>query len=348
MALRGSFGYKPGLATVGFAIQRADLLLWDFTNLVFTATPATAVQPATDGAAGTVLWGIYNVLYPADGSLLPTAANQFTDGDYWVYLTDSEYSPMVVEYGIATVYHGDTAPVFPGAGGSGTDPWATPLPGSYAAGTAGAILGDNLDAKVSTRLATSGYAAPPSDYQQRGVAVTLPSPAPSGYGGGSGGGSSVTDASVQADVGTVLDARGLTQALASTLAINVDARVSSRQATGQAVTLPATPPAGYGGSGGSGAGTGSGSIAVNHNTHGADALRYVTSGNVGIAGATIWAYAATDYAAGNLGPAFVQAATTTGPDGRWQAPLMLDAGNWTLAFFEVDVWQPTYVPLTLP
>jgi len=44
--------------------------------------------------------------------------------------------------------------------GSATDPWATLLPGAYAAGSAGKILGDNLDAKVSTRMPTASYVAP--------------------------------------------------------------------------------------------------------------------------------------------------------------------------------------------
>ncbi len=35
------------------------------------------------------------------------------------------------------------------AGGSGTDPWTTALPGSYSAGQAGWIVGQRLDAKVS-------------------------------------------------------------------------------------------------------------------------------------------------------------------------------------------------------
>ena len=37
------------------------------------------------------------------------------------------------------------------AAGSAGDPWATPLPGAYGAGTAGNILGSNLDAAVSSR-----------------------------------------------------------------------------------------------------------------------------------------------------------------------------------------------------
>ena len=36
-----------------------------------------------------------------------------------------------------------------------SDPWAINIPGSYGIGTAGNVLGNNLDAKVSTRLPTS-------------------------------------------------------------------------------------------------------------------------------------------------------------------------------------------------
>lgn len=45
---------------------------------------------------------------------------------------------------------------------------------------------DNLDVTVGSRMATFVYTAPPTDYQQRAVVVTLPSPAPAGYGGSSG------------------------------------------------------------------------------------------------------------------------------------------------------------------
>lgn len=37
--------------------------------------------------------------------------------------------------------------------GSAGDPWATALPGAYGAGSAGKIVGDNIDAKISSRLA---------------------------------------------------------------------------------------------------------------------------------------------------------------------------------------------------
>ena len=48
----------------------------------------------------------------------------------------------------------------PTGGGSGVDPWATTLPGPYGPGTAGAILGGNLDAKVSSRSTYAGADTP--------------------------------------------------------------------------------------------------------------------------------------------------------------------------------------------
>lgn len=54
---------------------------------------------------------------------------------------------------------GTTGASLNGAGSAG-DPWSTTLPGAYGAGTAGKILGDNLNATVSSRLATAGYTAP--------------------------------------------------------------------------------------------------------------------------------------------------------------------------------------------
>jgi hypothetical protein len=43
---------------------------------------------------------------------------------------------------------------------SAGDPWATSLPGAYASGTAGYIVGTNLNATVSSRLASASYTAP--------------------------------------------------------------------------------------------------------------------------------------------------------------------------------------------
>lgn len=46
------------------------------------------------------------------------------------------------------------------AAGSAGDPWSTLLPGAYGAGTAGKIVGDNVNATISSRLASASYTAP--------------------------------------------------------------------------------------------------------------------------------------------------------------------------------------------
>lgn len=46
------------------------------------------------------------------------------------------------------------------AAGSAGDPWGTALPGAYGAGSAGNIIGNRIDAAISSRLATGGYTAP--------------------------------------------------------------------------------------------------------------------------------------------------------------------------------------------
>lgn len=46
------------------------------------------------------------------------------------------------------------------AAGSAGDPWSTTLPGAYGAGSAGNIIGNRLDAAITTRLASASYTAP--------------------------------------------------------------------------------------------------------------------------------------------------------------------------------------------
>ena len=48
---------------------------------------------------------------------------------------------------------------------SAGDPWGTILPGAYAPNSAGSLIGNNLDAKVSTRLPTSSYVVAPTANQ---------------------------------------------------------------------------------------------------------------------------------------------------------------------------------------
>ena len=101
--------------------------------------------------------GIFQGRYKMTLTTTPTA--QFTDGDYAVTVHDKANSNNVVAELASTMHSGDDATVFPQAASSG-DPWATTLPGAYATGTAGAILGKNLDAQVSSRSTYAGGVDP--------------------------------------------------------------------------------------------------------------------------------------------------------------------------------------------
>lgn len=56
---------------------------------------------------------------------------------------------------------GSTAEALASASSAG-DPWNTALPGAYASGKAGYIIGTYLDAAITSRLASASYSAPPS------------------------------------------------------------------------------------------------------------------------------------------------------------------------------------------
>lgn len=81
----------------------------------------------------------------------------------------SYFDPTTDDVTLANGAHGGAAASitladysdFQGAGG---DPWATAIPGAYGAGTAGYILGTNLDAVLTARtLATASYFDPTTD-----------------------------------------------------------------------------------------------------------------------------------------------------------------------------------------
>lgn len=80
--------------------------------------------------------------------------------------------------------------------------------------------------------------------------------------------------------------------------------------------------------------TGDGDIPVDHNTGGADAERYFLDNGITPAdNAVIKAYVAAEYDAGNP---TCRGTTYTGADGRWTAPLMLNAG----IAYRLAVWIP--------
>ena len=148
MALRIRFQYPTG-SKLGYSIERLiDGSFYDFSTGTFVAAPATPINSLPEDAG--------NFLGRYKATLTPTPVAQFSDGDYVVTVHDQSASNNVVAELAATMHSGDDATVFPQSAANTIDPWSTLLPGSYPAGTAGAILGQNLDARVSTRSTYAG------------------------------------------------------------------------------------------------------------------------------------------------------------------------------------------------
>jgi hypothetical protein len=147
MALKIRFQYPTG-SRLGYSIERlSDGSLYDFSAANFVATPTTLISPLPEDAGSFI--GRYKT------TLTPTPPQLFTDGDYVVTIHDEANASVVVAELAATIHAGDDATVIPAPS---IDPWSITLPGTYAAGTAGNILGANLDAKVSSRSTFGGGA----------------------------------------------------------------------------------------------------------------------------------------------------------------------------------------------
>jgi hypothetical protein len=189
MPLRIRYQYPSGSA-LGYSIERlSDGTFFDFNDSTFKAGPTTLISilPEDTGSFA----GRYKTI------LASTPTTQFTDGDYVVTIHNTTSGNAVVGELAVVMHAGNDATVIPGSG-AGSDPWATSLPGSYPAGSAGAILGSNLDAKVSSRSVFAGGPV---------ASVTAP----------------VT-------VGTNVDKSGYSLAPAGLDAVQVEAGVNVRQA----------------------------------------------------------------------------------------------------------------------
>jgi hypothetical protein len=152
MGLRIRFQYQPA-ASLGCSIERLnDGLLYDFATVgptagAFTASPSVSITAVPEDVGSFI--GRYKA------TLTTTSPTQFVDGAYCVTIHNMASNNIVVaELGV-DMHSGDDSPVFPGQA-SGSDPWSTILPGSYPAGSVGAIVGTNLDVRVSSRSTFAG------------------------------------------------------------------------------------------------------------------------------------------------------------------------------------------------
>jgi hypothetical protein len=150
MSLRIRFQYPTG-SKLGYSIERlSNGSFYDFSTSTFVASPTTPIATLPEDT------GIFAGRFKL--TLTPTPSTQFTDGDYVVTVHNQAASSAVVAELAATMHAGDDATVIPQSGSSVVDPWSVTLPGSYAAGSAGAIFGTNLDARISTRSTFAGGA----------------------------------------------------------------------------------------------------------------------------------------------------------------------------------------------
>lgn len=201
MALRIRFQYPTG-SQLGYSVERlTDGLLLDFADGTFKATPTTLIAALPEDS-GSFL-GRYKI------TLTPTPVAQFSDGHYAVTVHDQKAANNVVAELASTFRNGDDTPA-----ASAGDPWSVLIPGAYPAGTAGAILGQNLDTRVSTRSTYAG-----------GVVAGVASP--------------VT-------VGTITDKTGYILAASGLDAIPVEAGVNVRQALSPILAASAGVVAGAG------------------------------------------------------------------------------------------------------
>jgi hypothetical protein len=154
MGLRIRFQYQTA-ALLGFSIERLnDGLLYDFANTGPTANTFAAI-PSVGIASLPEDTGVFVGRYKSNLSATPPS--QFVDGDYCVTIHNLAGNNIAVGELRLEMHAGDDGPVFPTQAG-GIDPWASILPGSYPAGSAGAVVGTNLDTKISSRSTYSGGA----------------------------------------------------------------------------------------------------------------------------------------------------------------------------------------------
>jgi hypothetical protein len=93
--------------------------------------------------------------------------------------------------------------------------------------------------------------------------------------------------------------------------------------------------------------TGVGAVPVDHDYGGTDELAVRTATGAGVDGANVWAYRTEDYDAGRRGREFVVAAATTDAAGRWERPMLLDPGEYTLLVFKQGAINAKTHPLTV-
>lgn len=191
------------LTTSGIAANALDSV-WSTSARVLTA--GTNIVLPSNGLSSVSAWtvaitgNITGNLSGTVGTVNALAANVISAASI---ATDAGSELAAAIWDLATSGHttSGTFGAAMNAAGSSGDPWGTALPGAYGAGTAGKILGDNLNATILSRMATFSYTAPPSELDIAAqVDTTLSASHGAGDWSGVGGGGGGTDfTSTEAD-----------------------------------------------------------------------------------------------------------------------------------------------------
>jgi hypothetical protein len=130
---------------VDAARTEADADYWKGSVIVFTSgNIAGQTRMITDFNAGTDTF-----------TFAPATTQAVSTQNYIILPKNSVWDDVLAEH----LGSGSTGNALNAAGSAG-DPWATALPGAYGSGTAGKIVGDNINATISSRLASASYTAP--------------------------------------------------------------------------------------------------------------------------------------------------------------------------------------------
>jgi len=143
--ITGNLSGSVGSVTARVTANTDQLAGQTVTAAAGVTFPSSVASP-TNITAGTITTVTNLTNAPTNGDLTAAMKTSVTNAA-WDATLSSHLTP------------GSTGAALNAAGAAG-DPWSTAIPGAYSAGTAGYIVGNNLDAQVSTRLATSGYTAP--------------------------------------------------------------------------------------------------------------------------------------------------------------------------------------------
>jgi len=148
-AINATVNYNNGtLVSVNDTVTKANITTTAINNtLTTTNATAAAVKTQTDKMAFTTANKIDARAFTVDDKTGYSISGTKTTLDALNDVT----AAIVWNYNISTMSTSGLAGTYLKGAGSAGDPWTTALPGAYGAGTAGYIIGNNIDAKISTR-----------------------------------------------------------------------------------------------------------------------------------------------------------------------------------------------------